>query len=552
MRDGIHLTIDYYALDENQKLPVIVELTPYGRGPESVNYRYEAAFWYSHGYRLVIGDCRGTGDSEGDMIFLAKEGEDGYDLIEWIARQPWSNGRIGMRGSSYTGSNQWYIAKEQPPHLSCITPSATVGRQMEDIPYLNGAFGVGWAINWIGRDLNANWSKPTTPPNLNSTSWLKHRPLKTLDVFALGRELPIYRTFLDHPVYDDYWRVMDFTQDDFAKIKIPALAFTGWYDGTMYGTIWRFQQARLYSSSRDDQFLIIGPYTHGNAPDGGYNFATGQPMLTVGDLPVSLNAILPGLNMTRTFFDWCLKDGTRPDWQPVRIFITGSEKWMTLDRFPPSSIREQSLFLAKDGHLTWSNSAEGQSDFYIYDPLNPLLVQYYPKPLALPVDINPLLDRNDLLVYTSENLTKPLTVVGDVIVELKISSSVTDTDFIVQLMDVFPDGRSIRLGSKTASQIRTRYREGYIREVLMQPNETYLVRIEVHEIGHTFLPNHKIRLAITSSFYPWVSANPNTGRSIATDIEMPIIANQTIHYDSYQPSRINFLVLDKPTFDPST
>ena len=559
LRDGVKLAVDYLAVSQNERLPVILELSPYGRGPMGINFRNEASYWYQHGYIFVIGDCRGTGDSEGEMVFFSREGEDGYDLVEWIAQQPWSNGRIGMRGSSYTGTNQWLVAKLQPPHLSCITPSASVGRPMEDIPYINGALGLSWSIDWIGKAVNIPRPPPTSPAHPNATSWLSHRPIQTMDVYVTGRELSLYRTFLEHPTYDDYWRAMDFTQADFGKITIPALSFTGWFDGTMYGTIWRFQQSRRYAPRGVDHFLIVGPYTHLNAPDGGYDFITGKPILTVGDLPVSLNALLPGLNMTREFYDWCLKDAVRPNWPPVRIFITGSDRWMTRNVFPPLEVRERSLFLTSDGRanglngngrLQWESPTTNTFDQYLYDPSNPLIMREYAKPLTEPVDINPLLKRDDLLVYTTAPITQALTVIGEIIVELKISSSATDTDFVIQLIDVLPDGTSIKLGSRFAYQLRTRYRNGYDRQELMVPGQTYVLRIDVHEIGHTFLPEHRIRLAVTSSFYPWISANPNTGGPIATDMQTPIVANQSVYYDAAAPSRIIMMTVENPVFDP--
>ncbi|CAF1574557.1 unnamed protein product [Didymodactylos carnosus] len=133
MRDGVELAIDYLVVSETGRFPAIVELTPYGRGIAAPNFRNEATYWREHGYAFVIADCRGTGDSQGEMVFFALEGKDGHGLIEWIARQPWSNGRVAMRGSSYSGTNQWFTAREQPPHLSCITPSATLWRPMQDV-----------------------------------------------------------------------------------------------------------------------------------------------------------------------------------------------------------------------------------------------------------------------------------------------------------------------------------------------------------------------------------------------------------------------------------
>lgn len=557
MRDGVKLAVDYFIDSKTEKYPVILELTPYGRGPKGVNYRYEAPFWYKNGYLFVIGDCRGTGDSEGEMAFFRHEGEDGYDLINWIANQSWSNGRVGMRGSSYTGTNQWFIAKEQSPYLSCITPSATIAQPLQDIPYLNGAFAVGWAITWINNSLNIP-KVPVNESHPNPSSWLSHHPLETLDQYATGRTFSLYRTFLAHPTYDDYWRSFDFTTDDFARIKIPALAFTGWFDGTLPGTIWRFQQTRRYSPRRDDQFVIIGPYTHTNAPDGGYDFQTGKPMKTVGDLPVPSNALLPGLNMTHQFFDWCLKDGPRPQWNPARIYVTGSDQWMTRDIFPPPEAYEQSLYLTSNGHantvhgdglLQWNQSDVNTTDSYRYDPRNPVRSDLMNKSVTLPVDINPYLNQDDILVYTTEPLTKSVTIIGDLIVELVVSSTARDTDFVIEIMDVMTDGRSIKFGCKSAGQLRARYRDGLDRQVLMSPNETYRIEITLHAIGHTFLPNHRIRLAITSSFFPWISANPNTGQPIASDTQTPIVAHQTIYHTHEHLSRIRMMIIDNPIFD---
>ena len=558
MRDGVKLAVDYFTDLKTERLPVILELTPYGRGPERINYRYEAPYWYESGYLFVIGDCRGTGDSEGEMAFFSHEGEDGYDLIQWIASQPWSNGRVGMRGSSYTGTNQWFIAKEQSPYLSCITPSATIAQPLQDIPYLNGAFAVGWAINWINNSLNIP-KVPVNESHPDPSAWLSHRPLRTLDQYATGRRYSLYRTFLDHPTYDDYWRSFDFTADDFARITIPALAFTGWFDGTMSGTIWRFQQVRRYSPRHADQFLIIGPYTHMNAPDGGYDFQTGKPMKTVGDLPVPDNALLPGLNMTREFFNWCLKDGPRPQWNPARIYVTGSDRWITRNVFPPPEAYERSLFLTSKGHantlqgdgrLQWERPSTNTTDSYRYDPRNPVRSDLLTnKSITLPIDINPYLNREDILVYTTDPLNSSVTVIGDVTVELVVSSTAPDTDFVIELMDVMTDGRSIKFGAKSAAQLRTRYRDGLDRQVLMSPNQTYLIRIDLHAIGHTFLPNHRIRLAVTSSFFPWISANPNTGASIADDIDEPIVAYQTIYHRRNHLSRIRMMVVNNPIFD---
>jgi putative CocE/NonD family hydrolase len=152
-------------------------------------------------------------------------------------------------------------------------------------------------------------------------------------------------------------------------------------------------------------------------------------------------------------------------------------------------------------------------------------------------------------VYTTESLNKSITIIGDVIVELVVSSTADYKDFVIELMDVMTDGRSIELGSKTAEQLHARSRHGFYHEILMSPNQIYLIHIDLHAIGHTFLPNHRIRLAITSSFFSWISVNPNTREPIVSDIQSPIVANQAIHYAHNQLSQIRMMVVDDPICD---
>ncbi|CAF1098547.1 unnamed protein product [Brachionus calyciflorus] len=163
MKDGKNIAVDFYRSLKDEKLPVILEMTPYGRS-SLTNFRGEADFWYQNGYIFVIADVRGTGDSEGEFEIFANDGQDGYDLIEWIAKQSWSNGKVGMRGSSYSGTNQWYVAAKKPKNLFCITPDASVGKQFDCPPY-NRAFSLEWALTWLGKSVNfknesKEWKNP--------------------------------------------------------------------------------------------------------------------------------------------------------------------------------------------------------------------------------------------------------------------------------------------------------------------------------------------------------------------------------------------------------
>jgi uncharacterized protein len=541
LQDGIKLAVDVYQAEDTKSLPVILELTPYGRGPEGFNFRSEADKWYENGYRFVIADARGTGDSQGDFEFLTSDGKDGAHLIEWIAKQRWSNSRVAMRGSSYSGTNQWYIAAQQPPSLKCINPSATLGSPLEQPPYRNGAFSLNWVLNWFSKSLNSK-ERNLKWNNSEPSNWLTHRPLREIDVFATGKKLTFYRKFLDMKLTDPYWKLFELSESEYARLNIPSLAFTGWFDSTLYGTIMRFEKARSLSMRKKDQFLVVGPYTHTNAPDGGYDYLTGEPVKNVGDLVFGDNAFVPAFELTREFYDWCLKNATRPKWHQSRIYLTQSDYWIGGDKFSPDNLKSTYLYLHERGRLDWVAPASVTSDFYVYNPSDPVRSDAV-KNIDEPVDIGFYLNRSDVLVFTSNALTKPFSVIGEVNIELTVSSSARDTDFVVFLMDVDEQDRSVRLGSMSVSLVRMRYRNGFENESLLKTDQRYNVRINIREIGHTFLAGHRIRLAITSSFYPFISANPNTGNPIATDTAEPVRALQRVHFgpsDLGVLSRIHF------------
>ncbi|CAF0942981.1 unnamed protein product [Brachionus calyciflorus] len=536
MRDGKNMAIDIYGIDINEKLPVILEMTPYGRTTDNT-FRYEAEFWYQNGYIFAVADTRGSGDSEGEFQFYASDGQDGYDLIDWIGKQSWSNGKVGMRGSSYSGTNQWFIAANKPKNLLCINPSATRGKPFDNPPF-SKSFALEYVLNWVGKHANlANNSIDWI--NSDPLNWLKHRPLYTLDEYATGRSLPLYREFLLHQTLDSYWEKIILKPENFSQIDIPSLMFTGWFDFMMHGSIMHFKNIVKYSPRKSNHFMVIGPYSHLNAADGGIDYLTGQPIKTLGDLVIDDNAFLPALNMTREFYEWCLKDGPKPNWQPLKAYITGKNQWQQSSFFHTDNLENKYLYLKSrngansikgDGELDLEQPFNGH-DSYEYNPDKPVL-SYLSKNVQNPVDMNFYLNRTDFLVYTSRTIKNPFNIFGEVKLELTFSANVKDTDFVAFLMDVDEKGHSIKLGSMSSFQMRTRYRYGFDKQVLMEPNKIYNLTIEMHEMGHTFLPGHKVRLAITSSFYPVISANLNTGEDIAYDMGPAIKSNQKIYFGS--------------------
>jgi putative CocE/NonD family hydrolase len=563
MHDGVTLAADVFLADAAGRYPVIVELTPYGRGPGDYNMRYEAPFWAAHGYAFVMVDTRGQGESGGTFELFRNEVNDGFDLIEWIAAQSWSNGRIGMRGASYSGSDQWMTAKRHPPHLRCLTPSATALHPMDSAPFTGGALMLGWALSWVQLQSsvsNQAGPAPEKPPAIDWSAVLAHRPLLTADVRAYGKALPLYATVLRHPTLDDYWKSMEFEPADFDRIDIPTLAFTGWFDGTITGTMYAYAQMRARSPARDHQYLVVGPWEHLTTSDGGYDYVTGKRVQQVGDLTLPDSAFVYGQDLARRFFDWCLKDGPPFEQPSARFFLTGSNRWLDLPTYPAPGTRELSVYLHSHGHaqglrgdgmLRLSRPRQQPADRYTYDPTHPLSSMSPRQPgapmgLGQPMDISATIDRADVLVYVGERLSAPLTVLGEVKLVLHATSDAKDTDFVSFIEDVAPDGKSIKLGSGVAAVTRARFRNGYDREQLLTPGEPATFVLNYYPIGHTFLAGHRVRISVTSSAYPFVSANPNTGNPIATDVDVPRIAHQSVLHDPTHASHLVLPVVPTP------
>ena len=541
MSDGIRLAGDLYLPAQDGRHPLIIEMTPYGkRSPLSfVNERF---YWTAQGYALLIVDIRGRHESEGQFGFM-RDGPDGRDVVEWAAAQSWSDGQVGMRGASYSGTIPWLTAKLKPPHLRCINANASGADFFSGPPYMGGAFMQEWALGWI-----ANFTVPRTAPAVpvNYEKPVVFRPLMTADVAAHNIELPTYREFLSHPRFDNYWRTITLTKKDYQRITIPVLAFTGWFDGTLPGTVQHYRNMKRYSSAANDQFLIVGPWQHETVSDGGWDFETGDRVSKVGDLTLPPQAFLSGQRITTEFFDWCLKGKARPIAASARTYLTGANRWVEASDYAKVG-SDKLLYLAsgneaRQGQLADSMPVGGETR-YIFDPANPV-PSYLTTGgarqtlVSRPVDISTQLNRADVLTFTSAQLSASLTVLGQVSVELFAASTAKDTDFVVRLEDIAPDGTAIKLGSANGGVLRTRYRKGFDREVLLTPNRIERMTINLGDIGHQFAVGHRLRISITSSAYPMISINPNTGKPIASDMSTPVKAIQTIYFGNKQASRL--------------
>jgi hypothetical protein len=532
MSDGVRLCANVWLPARTARSPVVLLRTPYGNDAQEFA-RWGLQDYLYAGFAVAIQSVRGRGNSQGEFGFFFVEGKDGYDSIEWIAAQSWCNGKVAMDGGSYLGTAQWLAARERPPHLVCILPSVPAGDWFNEIPFVGGALQVDWAFSWLGLmagltfDFEAAGHRNLEP----------YRPLIDAEK-VLGAKLPLYQEILAHPTLDAFWRRLQWSAEDFRRIDIPVFTVTGWFDGDQAGTLlyWRGLEDRPEPAR--DAHLLIGPWGHRECYLGGE--------VRLGDMELGAASVVPIRALRVGFLRQHLQDAAVEAPARVRLFITGSRRWQEFDHYPPGQARIQSWFLCADAPANGARgggglddrAAHGAPDRYCYDPLDPVPYK------AGALDHGEIERRSDVLVYSSPEMQTPLTVVGAVELVLHASSDALDTDFTAKLLDVHLDGRAVSLTHVGGVQ-RARYRHGFDRAVPLTPGEPFELRIRLSHVGHTFLPNHRIRLEVSSSCFPLADPNTNTGADIAFD-NAPRKAQQTVLHDAVHPSRLLLPVMPTP------
>lgn len=529
MRDGIRVAADLYLPDTEQAVPVIVMRTPYGR---STDPNVEQGLWFAaRGYGLLVVDVRGRGDSEGTFVPYRGEGLDGYDTIEWAAAQSWCDGNVGTLGASYLGKIQWLTALTHPSHLRAMVPIVSPSD-----PFVEWPTGVPGPMHLCWQFLVAD----RVPQNINRVPWEQvyaHLPLVTMDE-ASGREMPLWRELFHHCQLDDWWRATCY-QDRFREIDLPVLHISGWYDDEQIGTPLNFSGMTHQApseSARKSQRLIMGPW--------GHNVNTSTRM---GDLDFGQAALMDLRSRELRFFDRWLK-GQRngvDEEHPISIFIMGKNRWREEAEWPLARTVYTSVYLHSrgnansrfgDGTLSLAEPEAEKGDSYVYNPWRPVPFLTEPTSLQIggPDDYSAIHRRDDVLVYTGEPLTQELEVTGPVKACLYASTSAPDTDFMVQLHDVWPDGYTQRLCD---GMIRVRFSKGMDAPELVEPDSIRCYEINCWNTAHVFLPGHRICVHVASSAFPKYDRNQNTGEPLGLS-ERIEAAFQTIYHDAEHPSAI--------------
>jgi len=473
MRDGVKLNGTVYKPKKmDAPLPAILALTPY----ISDNFHDRAYYFSQNEYVFVIVDSRGRGNSQGKFDPLMQEAKDGYDAVEWSANQLWCNGKVAMWGGSYMGYDQWATLKECPPHLKTIVPAAACFAGV-DFPFWKNivySYNIQWMTLTSGVTDNSKlhdeisfWSQKF------GEMYEKNLPFKDLDKIV-GNLSTNFQTWISHPKQDAYWDAMNPTDEEFAKMDVPILTITGYYDGDQPGAMEFYKRHIQHGSAeaREQHYLIIGPWDHSG---------TRTPKKEFGGLSFGEASVLDMNDLHKQWYDWTLKNGKKPDFLKKRIayYVTGAEEWKYADNLEAIATGKQTLYLNSDGKANdvfhsglMSEEKPGQSkpDRYVYDPLDKRLAEHAKETIK-----NYYTDQRyamslyeNGLVYHSHSFADEVEITGYLRFVAWISMDVPDTDFEVSLCEIKPDGTSIFL---TVDMVRARYRESLRQEKPVKPGE---------------------------------------------------------------------------------
>jgi putative CocE/NonD family hydrolase len=530
MRDGVTLSADIYRPVAPGRYPVVLMRTPYNKNGAAI--LKEGRAFAGRGYVYVAVDVRGRGDSDGEWRPYFHEGDDGYDAIEWCAAQTWSTGKVGTIGRSYVGYNQWVAAARTPPHLAAMIALAPMADPFEDV-WITGPGGVPTPtmISWY------HLTAGKVEQNMSAVDWDRlnwHLPLLTMDE-AAGRPNERWRSIILHSKRDDWWEPLRY-QDRFERVRVPALHISGWYDDTQRATPMNYIGMRTRAATdevRRAQKLVIGPWPHAI-----------NSTQKLGRLDFGPTAVIDLFDLELRWFDRWLKGKEAAPEKRVRLFAMQSNRWFDADDWPIPQTQFVKYYLSANGTLAPAVPGSEPPDRYRYDPANPTPFITEPSfaQLGGPDDYSQVERRSDMLLYTTAPFEQPMLLCGPLSAHIFAASSVTDTDFMVKVLDVWPDGYVQRLND---GMVRARFRGGWEKPELIVPGRVYGYDIDVWNTCQTLLPGHRVRVEVASSAFPKFDRNPNTGEPIGTTARMQV-ADQAIYHDAQRPS---YVVLPFAPFD---
>jgi uncharacterized protein len=555
MRDGVLLRADVLRPSDG-RVPTLVYRTPYGKD-DALKEDTTFTRAVERGYAVVVQDVRGRYASDGEFRPYENEGRDGYDTIEWAARQPWSNGHVGTFGLSYPGAVQWLAAVENPPHLDAMVPAMTFSTP-QNFFYSGGTWDMSW-FEWIWRniapDVRVKKGLPNPTRQERAASWnaLEDKVLKTLpldQVQELRDLAPYYYEWLHHPPEDPFW---DFAElrNKYSRTQAAVLNLSGWHDDN-YGpdgattNYVGLVQARHHDTSR--AALLIGPWTHG---------VDSTTRTKFGERDFGHAAAIDYDDVVIGWMDRYLRgSGSGGDAAPVRYFVMGENRWRESRTWPPPGVARPYYLSpsggsAAHGGLTQTPPARpSSSSTLLSDPANPVINPYGS---AGAHDYRALAERRDVLTFDSAPLTGDIEVTGSIQARVYISCDCRDTDLWVRILDVTPGGAAYNLMSPGVDVVRASYRRldtigrlpnGARTRELLDPGRVYELTLDQPVTSNLFERGHRVRIQLSTSFFPNFSRNLHTGDLETVSSRMQR-ATVRVYHDRQHPSRVSLRVVTR-------
>jgi putative CocE/NonD family hydrolase len=546
MRDGVVLRADVLRPSAEGRFPTLVYRTPYSRRDALAEYTtFTRAV--ERGYAVVVQDVRGRYGSAGEFRPYENEGRDGYDTIEWAASQPWSNGRVGTFGLSYPGAVQWLAAVENPPHLEAMVPAMTFSTP-QNFFYSGGIWDLSW-IPWIwtsiADDARARTPQAGSTAREGAARWsaVKSGMLRTLPLDRLEdlRDIaPYYYDWLHHPPEDPFWNFAEL-RNKYGRTRAAVLNLSGWNDDNYgpEGAITNYLglvESRRGTPARTA--LLIGPWVHGSDATARTKF---------GDRDFGRAAAIDYDAVVLDWMDRYVRDDAQAT--PVegaRYFVMG-KGWKTADAWPPPG-RASVFYLSPAGQkstrgsLTAAASQGTQSpSTFVSNPDDPVTNQYESAGVH---DYQALATRKDVLTFDSAPLDRDLEVTGPIRARIYLSCDCRDTDLWVRVLDVAPNGTAWNLMSPGIDAVRVSYRDLSKGRQPLSPGEVYEVELGNLVTSNLFLRGHRVRVQISSTFFPNFSRNLHTG-DLETVSSRRQPATIRIHHDREHPSQVSLHVADR-------
>jgi len=548
MRDGVILRADVLLPSVVGKFPALVYRTPYGKHFALKEYKtFEKAV--ARGYAVVVQDVRGRYASDGVFVAYQNEGRDGFDTIEWAAKQPWCDGNVGTFGLSYPGAVQWLAAVENPPHLKAMVPAMTFSTP-RNFFYSGGVFDGSW-LEWIWMNIAPDLRKrrnlpgPHTYEEAAETWKREHQRMEAFlplrDLPELKDVAPFYYEWLAHPAADPWWDWAEL-RNKYSKVHAAVLNLSGWYDEAYGpdGATTNFNGLLKERGEKDARTrTIIGPWTHG-----------GQEKTRAGERDFGPTAAIDYDELILRWMDHYVRgmqNGIDRE-KPVRLFVMGKNAWRDEDSWPLGRANTQTYFLRSE-----SNSARfarlnqtppdraGRYNEFVSDPAHPVTDLYTAYGAH---DYRSLAGRKDVLVYDSDPLLTDTEVSGPIHAEIFVSADVADVDLWVRLLDVAPDGTAFNLMSPGLDVLRASYRDEKLQPELLKPGEIYRLNLDRMLTSNVFRAGHQIRVQISGAFFPHFSRNLQSGESEAVS-SRTCPAHVRVHHDPDHRSRIELPVILK-------